>query len=87
MSGEPVAYAAASVPSHGMSRIGSVYTPREHRGHGYGSAVTAAVSQWALDNGASDVVLFTDLSNPTSNSIYQKLGYVPVLDAIDHRFH
>ncbi len=87
VSSEPVAYAAVSVPSHGMSRVGPVYTPQERRRRGYGSAVTAAVSQWALDNGASAVVLFTDLSNPTSNSIYQKLGYVPVLDAIDHRFH
>ncbi|WP_034274917.1 GNAT family N-acetyltransferase [Haloechinothrix halophila] len=86
VSGVPVSYAAASVPRNGMSRVGSVYTPREYRGRGYGAAVTAAVSQWALDNGATDVVLFTDLSNPTSNAIYQKLGYVPVLDAIDHRF-
>ncbi|MPY80504.1 MAG: GNAT family N-acetyltransferase [Actinophytocola sp.] len=86
VSDEPVSYAAASVPVKGMSRVGSVYTPREHRGRGYGSAVTAAVSQWALDNGAIDVVLFTDLSNPTSNSIYQKLGYVPVFDAVDHQF-
>ncbi|GAA5118579.1 GNAT family N-acetyltransferase [Haloechinothrix salitolerans] len=86
VSGEPVSYASASLPSSGMSRVSSVYTPRERRGHGYGSAVTATVSQWALDNGASDVVLFTDLSNPTSNAIYQKIGYVPVLDAVDYRF-
>ena len=63
-----------------------VYTPPEHRGTGYGSAVTAAVSQHALDAGARDVILFTDLANPTSNSIYQKIGYRPVYDSTELEF-
>lgn len=83
---KPVSYAAVTPPVGGMSKVSPVYTPRQHRGRGYGSAITAAVSRWALDNDATDVVLFTDLANPTSNSIYQKLGYLPVLDAVDHRF-
>ncbi|WP_084609017.1 GNAT family N-acetyltransferase [Thermocrispum agreste] len=78
--------ARASAQLHGMSRVGMVYTPPEHRRRGYGAAVTAAVSQWALDQGARDVVLFTDLDNPTSNSIYQKIGYRPVYDAVEYRF-
>jgi GNAT superfamily N-acetyltransferase len=84
--GKPVSIALAGVPAEGMSRIGMVYTPPEERGHGYGSAVTAGISQWALDQGASDVVLFTDLANPISNSIYQRIGYRPVLDALEVTF-
>lgn len=80
------AVARASVPQRGMSRVGLVYTPPEYRRRGYGAAVTAAVSGWALDNGADDVVLFTDLANPTSNSIYQQIGYAPVYDAVEYRF-
>lgn len=80
------AVARASVPQRGMSRVGLVYTPPEYRRRGYGAAVTAAVSSWALDNGADDVVLFTDLANPTSNSIYQQIGYAPVYDAVEYRF-
>lgn len=83
---EPVAYAGATFPIGGMSRIGPVYTLPEHRGHGYGSAVTAAAAQWSLDNGATDVLLFTDLANPTSNSIYQKIGFLPKYDAAEYRF-
>lgn len=78
--GAPVSVAGFSQPIAGMSRIGPVYTPPEHRGHGYGSAVTHTATAAALAAGASEVLLFTDLSNPTSNSIYRKLGYVPVGD-------
>jgi predicted GNAT family acetyltransferase len=74
--------ARASTPLAGMSRVTSVYTPMALRGHGYGSAVTAAASRWALEAGASDVVLFTDLANPISNAIYPRLEYRPVHDAV-----
>jgi predicted GNAT family acetyltransferase len=40
--------------------------------------VTSAVTQAALDAGAADVVLFTDVANPTSNGVYQRLGYRPI---------
>lgn len=78
--GTPVAWAAASLPQVGMTRVGPVYTPPEHRRHGYGAAVSAMVSQWALDQGATDVLLFADLTNPISNSIYQRIGYQPLDD-------
>jgi RimJ/RimL family protein N-acetyltransferase len=84
--GEPVSYAAASNPVGGMTRIGPVYTPPEHRNHGYGTAVTAAAARWALDAGADKVSLFTDLANPTSNSIYQRIGFRPHHDAVEYRF-
>ena len=61
-------------------RIGPVYTPPELRGRGYASALTAAVTQRLLDGGLRFCFLFTDLANPTSNSIYQRIGYEPVSD-------
>jgi GNAT superfamily N-acetyltransferase len=84
--GTPVAQACAKPVIAGASRIGPVYTPPEHRGHGYAAAVTAAASQWALDAGAERVVLFTDLDNPTTNRLYPRIGYRPVYDAMELRF-
>jgi GNAT superfamily N-acetyltransferase len=80
--GKPVAIACNTVTVHGMVRIGPVYTPPERRGHGYASAATAALSQRLLDAGAEDVLLYTDLANPVSNSIYQRIGYRPVEDRV-----
>ncbi|MFD8755735.1 GNAT family N-acetyltransferase [Kitasatospora sp. NPDC059577] len=80
--GEPVALAGTSPVLVGMSRVGPVYTPVEHRGRGYGSAVTAAASAHVLTCGATEVLLYTDLANPTSNSIYQQIGYRPVEDCL-----
>jgi uncharacterized protein len=61
-------------------RIGPVYTPPKLRGRGYASALTAALTQRLLDRGLRFCFLFTDLANPTSNSIYQRIGYEPVSD-------
>ncbi|MER7846949.1 GNAT family N-acetyltransferase [Kitasatospora sp. NPDC096077] len=80
--GRPVAMAGASPVLAGMSRIGPVYTPRENRGRGYASGVTAAASAHALGLGAAEALLYTDLANPTSNSIYQQIGYRPVEDCL-----
>jgi RimJ/RimL family protein N-acetyltransferase len=80
--GEPVSIACNTLPVNGMVRIGPVYTPPERRGHGYASAATAAVSQRLLEAGAEEVVLYTDLANPVSNSIYQRIGYRPVEDRV-----
>jgi GNAT superfamily N-acetyltransferase len=78
--GQPVSFAAMNRRVAGQVRVGPVYTPPELRGRGYGGAVTSAVSQAAIDSGAAEVLLFTDLSNPTSNALYQRLGYRPVTD-------
>jgi hypothetical protein len=61
-------------------RVGPVYTPPEHRGHGYASNLVAGVSKAQIDAGRRFVTLFTDLANPTSNRIYQAIGYEPVVD-------
>lgn len=57
-----------------------VYTPAHLRGRGYAGAVTAEVSQAALTAGATDVVLYADPANPTSNALYQRLGYRPIAE-------
>jgi len=75
-----VAMAGRQAIAAGVSRVGPVYTPPANRRHGYGAAVTAACTEDALRRGAEHVVLFTDLANPTSNSIYQQIGYRPVSD-------
>jgi uncharacterized protein len=61
-------------------RIGPVYTPPEFRRHGYASALVAAITADQLRGGRRFCFLFTDLANPTSNSIYQQVGYEPVSD-------
>jgi hypothetical protein len=83
---EPVSLAGWSARSPNGIRIGPVYTPPSHRGRGYGSAVTAGASQRALDQGVRFCFLYTDLANPTSNSIYQRIGYAPVCDVMDWSF-
>jgi uncharacterized protein len=70
---------------HGI-RIGPVYTPPDQRGRGYASSLTAAATQEQLDHGRRFVFLFTDLANPTSNKIYQAIGYEPVCDVDLYRF-
>jgi predicted GNAT family acetyltransferase len=80
------AFAGASGPTPRGIRIGPVYTPPELRGRGYASNLVAAVSAQQLASGRSFCFLFTDLANPTSNHIYQELGYVPVVDLDDYRF-
>lgn len=83
---EPVAWASASPPVAGMSRIGPVYTSPAHRGRGYGRAVTAAAADCAARAGARHVVLFTDLANPVTNAIYPRLGFRPVHDTVELEF-
>jgi predicted GNAT family acetyltransferase len=78
--GKPVSMCQATGPTPNGIRIGAVYTPPEKRRRGYASAITAAASQEQLDRGRRWCFLFTDLSNPTSNSIYQAIGYRPIRD-------
>ncbi len=78
--GAPASIAMLGAPIAGVTRIGPVYPPTELRGRGYGSAVTAAAARYALGDGAVEVVLFADLSNAVSNSIYQRIGFETVTD-------
>jgi GNAT superfamily N-acetyltransferase len=78
--GAPVSMAGLTRPLAGVARVAPVYTPPDLRRRGYAGALTAAASRAARDAGARDVVLFTDLANPTSNALYLRLGYRPVHD-------
>lgn len=74
---EAVCWAAHSAVVGGMVRVGPVYTPEPLRGNGYAAAATAAAVRSAQAAGATEVVLFTDATNPTSNGIYLRIGFVP----------
>lgn len=86
VNGTVVALAAYKGPTPNSIRIGPVYTPPEHRKHGYGTALTAALSQELLNRGYQFITLYTDLANPTSNHIYQVIGYTPVCDVNEYTF-
>jgi len=79
--GEPVSLSGHhDVPRVG-SRIGPVYTPPEHRGRGYATRLVAELSSARLAMGDPACFLFTDLANPTSNAIYELIGYLKLCDA------
>ncbi|MFF0728977.1 GNAT family N-acetyltransferase [Streptomyces sp. NPDC004134] len=73
--GTPVSMAGINPAVAGLAQVDPVYTPAAHRGHGYAAGVTAAVTRTALAAGVTEVALFTDATNPTSNALYQRLGY------------
>ncbi|MCL2190264.1 MAG: GNAT family N-acetyltransferase [Defluviitaleaceae bacterium] len=78
--GTPVTCAGLNMQMENICKIGPVYTPPYFRGNGYATQCVAAVSQIGLDKGFKKCVLYTDLANPTSNSIYMKIGYTPICD-------
>ena len=80
--GRPVSVAGLTRRAAGMVRVGPVYTPPELRGRGYASAATAEVSRAALGAGAEEVLLYTDLANPVSNAIYERIGYQEIEDRV-----
>jgi hypothetical protein len=84
--GEVASMAGIGSPTPRGVRVGPVYTPPERRGRGYASALVAGISQAALDAGRTFGFLFTDLANPTSNHIYETIGYRPVRDVDMWRF-
>jgi uncharacterized protein len=77
---EPRTMAATARPTKRAIAIGGVYTPGEWRRRGYATACVAALSELLLRRGFELCVLYTDLSNPTSNSIYTRIGYRPLRD-------
>ena len=74
--------AVVVTPGAVVARVGPVYTPPEHRGKRYGSAVTAAVVEHLLPE-VDAIMLYTDASNPTSNAIYERIGFHHVDDIVD----
>ena len=80
----PVSMAAWAGRTGRLVRVNYVYTPPEHRRRGYASACVASLTQQLLDEGFALCCLYTDLANPTSNKIYQAIGYRPVCDAAEY---
>jgi predicted GNAT family acetyltransferase len=78
--GEPVSMGGYGGLTPNGIRVGPIYTPPELRRRGYATALTAAITRMLLNGGRRFCFLFTDLANPTSNSIYQRIGYRPVTD-------
>jgi hypothetical protein len=66
--------------------INTVYTPPRFRRHGYATAAVAALSGRLLESGRRFCCLYTDVANPTSNSIYAKIGYKPIRDDVEIAF-
>ncbi len=83
---EPVSMAMWQGQTPNGVRVSFVFTPMDRRNRGYASACVAALSQHLLDQGHQFCFLFTDLANPTSNHIYQRIGYHPVCDVSDYLF-
>jgi predicted GNAT family acetyltransferase len=80
---EVVSMAAKARPTrHGIA-VNYVYTPAEHRKKGYATSCVAELSQHLLDSGYEFCCLFTDAANPTSNKIYQEMGYEWVTDFLE----
>lgn len=84
--GRRVSMVGCRRPAAGAARIGPVYTPPDLRGRGYAGGTTAAAAAAALEAGAAHVMLYTDLSNPTSNALYARLGFIPDHEAVQIRF-
>jgi len=91
--GQAVAMAAWARPSENGIAINAVYTPPELRRRGYATALVTRLSKYVLTGveegglGKRFCVLYTDLANPISNSIYQKIGYRQVCDLTELDFH
>ena len=84
--GKPVCMNASGRPTKNGTSISAVYTPKELRGRGYASALVATTSQVILDQGKKFCMLYTDLSNPTSNKIYQNIGYNEIATSAHYIF-
>lgn len=73
--GTPLAMNMVGRPTKNGISVSAVYTPPTLRRKGYASALVAHTSQRMLNSGRKFCVLYTDAANPTSNKIYQQIGY------------
>jgi ribosomal protein S18 acetylase RimI-like enzyme len=81
----PVTMTGASSAVAGVTRVQRVYTPPEHRGRGYATACVEHQSRLLTEHGLG-CVLYTQLSNPTSNGIYRRIGYEPIAEVLTYAF-
>ncbi len=81
--GEPVSMAAVTPPAADVARVQLVYTPPALRGNGFAAACVAALTRDELAHAGRRCMLYTDLANPTSNALYERVGYRRVGEALD----
>ena len=81
--GEPVCMVGHTPTVAGVTRIGPVWTPPEHRRRGYAAAATAELA--GRLRGLGEVVLFADRANPTATGVYERIGFGPVAEWDDWR--
>lgn len=82
----PVSIARESRSMKRGTVISLVYTPPAFRNRGYATSCVYRLTKKLLAGGHEFCSLFTDLANPTSNHIYQDIGYVPLGDALAFDF-
>jgi predicted GNAT family acetyltransferase len=82
--GGPVSMAAWTGKTPSGVRINFVFTPRELRGKGYGTACVKALTRQQLDQGNAFCWLYTDVSSAASPNIFKRIGYWPVSDASEY---
>jgi predicted GNAT family acetyltransferase len=80
----PVSMAAWTGKTPSGVRINFVYTPRELRGKGYGTACVTALTRQQLEQGNAFCWLYTDLSTAASSNIFKRIGYCPVSDVSEY---
>ena len=83
--GVPASMAANSEPVEGVVRVQAVYTPPEMRNRGYAGACVGNLSRRMQEAGYR-CILYTDLGNPTSNSVYRRIGYRAVAEGLRYSF-
>jgi len=83
--GGAVSVVIGGKPMANVVRVSFVYTPPEFRGRGYAGACVHELSRRMMSAGHR-CILYTDLGNPTSNSIYRRIGYRAVMEGMQYRF-
>ena len=61
--------------SQGVAAIGNIYSRPDCRGRGFGTAVTARITQALQADGYNFIVLNVSKQNLVAQSIYEKLGF------------
>lgn len=82
---DPVSMAVSRDAVAGVVRVSGVFTPPDRRRRSYAAACVSRLSE-SLQTAGFRCILYTDLGNPTSNSIYRRIGYRAVSEAIRYRF-
>ncbi len=84
--GKVVSMMKKARPTANGVTVSFVFTPREERRKGYARTMVAAGSKELLKE-FRFCVLYTDMMNPTSNKIYQEIGYRKLIDSVHLKFN